>query len=139
MIPDVDAELLDEPLDDEPSPSLTWKLDLEKGRVVGKTDGLEAIKQAVFKVFQTDRFWHDIYTSDYGHELTLLLGSSPVFAQSEAMRIIQEALVSDDRVQAVENVVVEIQGDQITIRFTVMTAYGSFEQEVNHDVRSHDV
>lgn len=139
MIPDFDEELLDDPLDDQPLPSLTWQIDLKKGKIVGKTDGLEAIKQAVFKVFQTDRFWHDIYTFDYGHELTLLLGSSPVFVQSEATRIIQEALMSDDRVQSVENVVAETQGDQMTIRFTVVTVYGSFEQEVSKDVRSHDV
>lgn len=139
MIPETDEFLLDEPLADQPMPSLTWKLDLEKGRVVGKTDGLEAIKQAVFKVFQTERFWYDIYSFDYGHELTLLIGSSPVFVKSEAARIIQEALMTDDRIQSVENVKAEIQGDQITIRFTVVTLFGSFEQEVSHDVRSHDV
>lgn len=134
MIPETDDNLLDESLEDQPQPSLTWHIDFDKGRIIGKTDGLVAIQQAVFKVFQTDRFWYDIYSFDYGHELTLLLGSSPEFVQSEATRMIQEALLPDDRIDSVENVEAEINGDQITIRFTVVTVYGSFEQEVSRNV-----
>lgn len=134
MIPETDENLLDEPLGERPLPSLTWKMDFEKGRVVGTADGLEAIKQAVYKAFQTDRFWHDIYSFDYGHELTLLIGSSPEFVRSEATRMVQEALMPDDRIQSVQNVEAEILGDQITLRFTVVTVYGSFEQEVSRNV-----
>lgn len=134
MIPETDENLLDEPLDEQPLPSLTWQLDFEKGKVVGKTDGLDAIKQSVFKTFQTDRFWHDIYSFDYGHELTLLLGSSQEFVRSEATRMIQEALMQDDRIQSVQNVEATISGDQITLRFTVDTVYGIFEQEVSRNV-----
>jgi len=134
MIPETDENLLDESLEDQPQPSLTWHIDFDKGRIIGKTDGLVAIQQAVFKVFQTNRFWYDIYSFDYGHELTLLLGSSPEFVQSEATRMIQEALLPDDRIDSVENVEAEINGDQITIRFTVVTVYGSFEQEVSRNV-----
>lgn len=134
MIPETDENLLDEPLDEQPLPSLTWKMDFEKGRVVGMADGLEAIKQAVYKAFQTDRFWHDIYSFDYGHELTLLIGSSPEFVRSEATRMIQEVLMPDDRIQSVQNVEAEILGDQITLRFRVVTVYGSFEQEVSRNV-----
>ncbi|BFH65061.1 DUF2634 domain-containing protein [Paenibacillus azoreducens] len=134
MIPEIDENLLDESLDDQPLPSLTWQLDFDKGRIIGKTDGLDAIKQAVFKVFQTDRFWYDIYSFDYGHELTLLFGSSPEFVQSEAKRMIQEALLPDDRIDSVQDVEAKITGDQLTIRFTVVTIYGSFEQEVNWNV-----
>ncbi|RED65469.1 DUF2634 domain-containing protein [Cohnella phaseoli] len=131
MIPEFDPALLDEPLDSGPRPSLTWRLDFDKGKVVGKTDGLEAIKQAVYKVFQTNRFWHDIYSPNYGHELTLLLGSSPLFVRSEAVRMIEEALLPDDRIDSVENVEALVDSDQILIRFTVATMYGSFEQEVS--------
>jgi hypothetical protein len=134
MIPEINENLLNEPLEDRPMPSLTWQFDFDKKRIVGKVDGLDAVKQAVFKVFQTDRFWYDIYGFDYGHEITLLLGSSPVFAQSEAERMIREALLPDDRIDTVENVEVEINGDQLTVRFTAVTVYGSFEQEVSRNV-----
>ncbi|MNW45951.1 hypothetical protein D3C74_232270 [compost metagenome] len=134
MIPETDEYLLNESLDDQPLPSLTWQLDLDKGRIVGRTDGLEAIKQAVFKIFQTNRFEFEIYSFDYGNELTLLLGSSPEFVKSEATRMIKEALLPDDRIDAVENVEAFIHGDLLTIRFTVVTVYGSFEQEVSQSV-----
>ncbi|MFC4601859.1 DUF2634 domain-containing protein [Cohnella hongkongensis] len=134
MIPEFDPALLDEPLEGGQQPSLTWKLDFDKGRMVGKADGLEAIKQAIFKVFQTDRFRHDIYSPDYGHELALLLGSSPVIVQSEAARMIEEALLPDDRIDAVENVEAVVDGDRLSIRFTVATMYGSLEQEVSRGV-----
>jgi len=115
-------------------PSLTWQFDFDKGKIAGKIDGLDAIKQAVFKVLQTDRFWYDIYSFNYGHELTRLLGNSPEFVQSEATRMLSEALLQDDRIQAVQSVTVNISGDQMTLKFTVVTQYGSFEQEVSRNV-----
>ena len=36
--------------------SRTWRLDAETGRIAGKIDGLEAVKQAVFKILQTERY-----------------------------------------------------------------------------------
>ncbi|HIW31220.1 MAG TPA: DUF2634 domain-containing protein, partial [Candidatus Paenibacillus intestinavium] len=97
MIPEINSRILDEEPVERQQPSLTWKLDLEKGRITGKTDGHEAVKQAVLKSLQTDRFWYEIYSWDYGHELTNLIGGSPVFVESEARRMISEALMTDDR------------------------------------------
>ena len=53
MIPVVDDELLT--LEDETQPSLTYALDAENGRIRGKVDGLEAVKQAVYLVLSTER------------------------------------------------------------------------------------
>ncbi|RJX40053.1 DUF2634 domain-containing protein [Paenibacillus pinisoli] len=134
MIPELDPALLDRPLDDQQLPLLTWRLDMDKGRITGRIDGFDAVKQAIFKALQTIRFNHDIYDSDYGHELTLLLGSSPVFAQSEAKRLITEALMSDDRIEGIDQLTTEINADYIMIRFNVNTIYGNFGQEVSVSV-----
>lgn len=134
MIPEIGNELLDQPLEEQQQPSLTWKLDFSKGKVTGRTDGLDAVKQAVFKALQTDRFWHDVYGADYGHELKQLIGSSPVFVESEAKRMIEEALLPDDRIDSVDAVEVSITGDQMLIRFTVQSLYGSFDAEVSNIV-----
>ena len=135
MIPEVGESGLDNRLVKRQQPSLTWKLDLEKGKITGKTDGIDAVKQAVLKTLQTDRFWYAIYSFNYGHELTLLIGSQPEFISSEVTRMIEEALLIDDRITAVKNVETSISGDnQISIRFTVTTIYGSFESEVNQSV-----
>ena len=128
MIPN--NEFLNDPLDEEQQPSLTWELDFEKGKVVGRIDELEAVKQAVFKVMQTDRFWHDIYSFDYGHEFVLLIGSSPLFVESEATRMINDALMQDDRIQSITDMSIHIAGDSMTISFRVVTDFGSFDMEV---------
>lgn len=134
MIPEVGASRLDSGLVQLQQPSLTWKLDLDRGKITGKTDGLDAVKQAVLKSLQTDRFWYDIYSFDYGHELKLIIGNPPQFVTSEVKRMIEEALLIDDRITAVKNVETSISSDQMTIQFTVTSIYGSFEGEVTSNV-----
>lgn len=115
-------------------PSRTYKLDFARGRVAGMTDGQDAVRQAVYKILQTDRFRYEIYSFDYGHELGAVVGGDPAFVRSEVSRIIQEALLQDDRITAVQNMQVAIEGDSLTARFTVVSDAGSFEQEVNTGV-----
>ncbi|OBR62389.1 hypothetical protein A7K91_01865 [Paenibacillus oryzae] len=111
-------------------PSATWRMDLERGVISGKTDGLHAIKQAVFKILQSQRFRHVIYSGNYGNELAELVGRQPSFVQLEAQRMLEEALLQDDRIIAVEGVKVSQRGDQAVVTFTVHSDYGSFEEEV---------
>ena len=40
----------------------------------GKLDGLEAMKQAIFLILQTERFQYAIYSWNYGTQLNALLG-----------------------------------------------------------------
>jgi hypothetical protein len=119
---------------EEQQPSLTYKLDFEKGRASGRIDGLEAVRQAVFKAIQTDRFWHEIYTFDYGHELGSLIGGNVLYVQSEVSRMISEALLQDDRINSIENTTVNVVGDGLAVRFTVVSDFGSFEEEVTRNV-----
>ncbi|MDQ7096372.1 DUF2634 domain-containing protein [Desulfosporosinus sp. PR] len=108
-------------------PSLTWKLDVEKQRIIGSLDGLEAVKQAALKILQTPRFCYLIYTANYGSELETLIGMNQVFVKSEAARMIREALTQDDRITSVENVVITVMGDSLLIEFIVVSTYGEFE------------
>src|SRR5690606_29449744 len=91
------------PVQDVQQPSLTWQLDFERGRIVGKTDGMDSIGQAVFKALQRDRYSYDIYSFNYGNELSAHVGDNPLYVQSEVSRMISEALLQDDRIRAVEN------------------------------------
>ena len=111
-------------------PSRTWKLDFDRGRVVGMTDGLEAVKQAVFLTLHTERFRHLIYSSDYGMEWNGLIGGNPIFIRSELKRRITEALLQDDRIETVQDFQIDISGDTATMRFTVISTFGSFREEV---------
>lgn len=132
MIPDI--ELLDQPLNNEQQPSLTWKLDVAKGRIVGMIDGLEAVRQSVYKILQTNRFWHAIYSFDYGHELNIVIGSSPEVVESEVKRIINEALLQDDRIISITYDEISVNGEIIEVKLTVNTNYGDFQMEVSRDV-----
>jgi phage baseplate assembly protein W len=133
MIPVMDNPINDD-LDTVQQPSATWKLDFEKGKVVGKIDELEAVKQAVFKILHTDRYWHVIYSTDYGHELSTLIGSHPIYLQSELRRRVEEALLTDERIVSVNDLGVEMLEDQIKLSFQVNSIHGAFNEEVNKDV-----
>lgn len=56
-------------LEAEEQPSLTYRLDLENGRIVGKVDGLTAVNQAIRKAIITPRFKCLIYDPQYGSEI----------------------------------------------------------------------
>lgn len=111
-------------------PSRTYKLDFARGRVAGMTDGLDAVKQAAFKILQTDRYQYEIYSFNYGHELNRLIGGDPRLVRSEASRMIREALLQDDRISSVSDIQVMIGEDSLTATFTVISDAGRFEQEV---------
>lgn len=117
-------------------PSLTYRLDFETGEISGQVDGLEAVKQAVYKILQTRRFAHLIYSANYGHELHTLIGKSRLLARSEAARMLKEALMQDDRILDVQDVRTEAVEDRVLVKCTVVTIYGSFgvRQEVTQGV-----
>lgn len=115
-------------------PSLTWKLDRDGQRIAGRLDGIEAVKQAVYKILLTPRFRHLIYSPNYGSELLKLVGSNPVFLQSEITRMLEEALTQDERISSVENVAVTAGlGENLLVEFTVVSRMGSFA--VTREVR----
>lgn len=120
-----DAEIVN-----EQQPSRTYRIDFENGRIIGKTDGLEAVKQAVYKILQTDRYRYLIYSSDYGMEWEGIIGADPAFIRSELRRRITEALMQDDRIEAVQDFEFAFTGDTATVRFTVVSSFGSYQEEV---------
>lgn len=102
--------------------SRTYKLSSDK--VQGYTDGLEALKQAIYKVLNTERYEYPIYSFNYGIELENLLGKDPVYVQIELKRRIRECLLRDDRITEVDNFKFEVNGDEIKCTFDVHSIYG---------------
>ncbi|MBW7458396.1 DUF2634 domain-containing protein [Paenibacillus sepulcri] len=127
MIIPAGGQITDAQLEEIARPSYTYKLDLRTQRVSGMVDGLEAVKQAVFKILQTVRYRHVIYSFDYGHELESLIGTNPLFVEAEVRRMLEEALLQDNRIREITDLKVEITGDSIAAVFNVMTDTGSFE------------
>ncbi len=110
-------------------PDATHKLDLEKNRVTGMTDGRDAVLQAIYLILNVERYAFPIYSRNYGTELADLIGRPKDYAMSEIKRRITEALLQDDRITGVENWSFETAGRVVRAGFTVNTIYGAAEAE----------
>lgn len=116
----------------EEKPSLTYRLDLEKGRIVGKADGLEAVNQAVRKALMTPRFKCLIYDSQYGSEVeeaVIAKDAGPGYAAAVMEGFIRDALRPDTRILSLYDFRFEFQEDRAHIYFRADTIFGAAEIE----------
>lgn len=112
-------------------PTKTYHLRILSMRVQGLTDGLEAMKQAVFKVLQTERYrYPKIYSGNYGVELWDLIGQPIPYVLPEIQRRITEALTWDERITGVDGYEFEVQKSKVHTTFVVHTIYGEIETEL---------
>ena len=102
-------------------------------KIQGFTDELEALKQAIYKVLNTERYEYPIYSFNYGIELESLIGKDKTYVQIELKRRIRECLLRDDRITEVDNFKFEFNGDQLKCTFDVHSIFGNItvSQEVN--------
>ncbi|AJA42675.1 xkdS-like protein (endogenous virus) [Clostridium phage phiCT9441A] len=107
-------------------PTKTYKIDFEAGKIVGFCDGIEALKQAIYLILNTERYEYLIYSDDYGSELKGLIGKDRDIAESEYKRRIKEALIQDDRINNIDNFIFNYDGDNVLMEFIVFSIYGEF-------------
>ena len=111
-------------------PTLTHRMDREKEYIKGKTDEIEAMKQAVYKILMTERYGSIIYSGNYGIELKDLFGQPVSYVCPELERRITDALLWDKRIESVDNFEFELsKKGVVSVRFNVRTVFGSFESE----------
>ena len=115
-------------------PTYTYKLDLERKRIIGYTDGLDAIKQMVYKILDTVAGAHPIYSPGYGLFLLDLIGKDHDIAKAEIKRRVQENLLVDERIQAVSDFDFSIDGDILHMVFRVTATSGDVF-EISREVR----
>jgi phage baseplate assembly protein W len=114
-------------------PTKTYVLDFDSGDVTSSfIDGTEAVKQAVQKSILSARSRFLIYDDEYGCELDELIGEeiSAELLEAEINRVITEALLVDDRITDVTDIIAVRTGDQLYITISVSTVYGEVETEV---------
>ncbi|MBG0219998.1 DUF2634 domain-containing protein [Clostridioides difficile] len=110
-------------------PSKTFKLNMERNKVDGICDDVEALKQTIFLTLNTERYQHLIYSWNYGVELNDLIGEPISYVIPELERRITEALVQDDRIENVDNFEFENQKGKVQCKFIVHTKYGNIKAE----------
>ncbi|MDL0409992.1 DUF2634 domain-containing protein, partial [Clostridioides difficile] len=108
-------------------PSKTFKLNIEKNRVDGICDDVEALKQTIFLILNTERYEHLIYSRNYGVELNDLIGEPISYVIPELERRITEALIQDDRIENIDNFEFQNIKGKVQCRFSVHTKYGNIK------------
>ncbi len=116
----------------EEQPSQTYKMDLNVGgnTTKGYTDNLEAMKQAVFKALNTERYKFIMYSWNYGIETEDLYGQPVTYVAPELERRITEALLVDGRITNVTDFRHDLSIKSVVhTLFTVHTIFGEIESQ----------
>ena len=112
---------------EEKLPSKDFSLEYEKNTVNGIREGLLEIRQAVYFILNTERYQYLIYPWSYGVELRDLIGKQMEYVIPEIERRITEALLQDDRIDAVDGFEFEQQKSKLKVTFVVHTNIGNLE------------
>lgn len=121
---DLDDEL-DEEFEEEVIPNKTFKLNFEKKIIEGVVDGDEAKKQAIQKILITESEEYPIYGFGYGIMVNDLIGEDMIYVRSELKDRIVEAILYDDRFEAVEFTDEVVEKRKIILSFTVICSDGN--------------
>ena len=116
----------------EEQPSLTYRLDLEAGRIVGRVDKLEAVNQAIRKAITTPRFKCLIYDNQYGSEVEeaiITKDASPEYIEAVTEGFIKDALRPDTRILSIYDFQFEFKEDRARVSFKADTIFGETEIE----------
>ena len=116
----------------EEQPSLTYRLDLDNGRIVGKVDGLEAVNQAIRKAIITPRFKCLIYDHQYGSEIEEAIISKDAtreYIEAVTEGFIRDALRPDTRILTVYDFQFDFENDKAYVFFRADTIFGETEIE----------
>lgn len=108
---------------DDIETSKTYKLLI--GDSKGYIEGIEALKQFIYKVLSTEKYDYPIYSFNYGIELENLIGKDYDYVKIELKRRIEECLLEDERINIVSNFSFEKKDDLLKCTFDVESIYGN--------------
>lgn len=134
MIPKIDNDGLELDFEEVAEPSRTFRMQYDKGRCFGFTDELEAMKQAIFLMLSIERYDYPILSWNVGFEIKDLFGKPTSYVVSEVKRRIEECLLQDERITAVDGFETSTIKNKVHVKFVAHTIYGDVEaeREVNY-------
>lgn len=115
------------------APSLTFAMQLDGNRCIGKKDGLEALEQAIYMMLRTEQGEHLIYPEWYGIKTADLAGRSASYVFAELSERIRSLLIKDDRITDVVDFSYSTSGEDMTISYTVVSKIGNLT--IRGDIR----
>ena len=105
-------------------------MDLNGDSVRGFVDEQEAMKQAIFRILNTERYQFIIYPWYYGIETIDLYGEPVTYVCPELERRITEALLIDTRIISVTDFEFDLEVKGVVhAMFTVNTIYGEIKAD----------
>lgn len=135
MIPQIDPIFdIDKEFFEEYEASLTYSMKINKDRVIGNIDEIEAMKQAIYKIIFTERYNYEIYSWDYGIELKDLFGMPQSYVRAELPRRFKEALLQDERISDISDFTMNFEKrGNVSVFFVCHTIFGNVD--IRRDVR----
>lgn len=111
----------------------TYCMDFENKRIIGKTEGLEAAAQSMFKALQTRRFAYLIYDDQYGCDLYNKIGSLDLtqsYLDNDIPVMIEDAFLNDDMILGISGLTFEMRDiDSVFVSFEAVTIFGDADFE----------
>lgn len=132
-VDDEEDEDLELDSDMEEEPPVEYGIDFDTGELTGgKVTGAEAVKVWAWLALKTARYRYEIFTWDYGCEIEDLIGEvrPMAYIEAEAKRMVEECLLVNENILAVEDFEVLQLEDVLVCGFTIVTEFGEVEMDV---------
>lgn len=107
-----------------------YDFDFKTGTLTSKVlEGKDAVKVWIYKALKTQRYIHNVYSWDYGHDLDDLIGKGyeKGFIDSEVERRIKDCLSVNDNIIDCYGFDISLVNDNLKVSFKVNTTYGEVE------------
>lgn len=130
LLPANDQALIDD-FDIKEQTSNTYKLIYLKDRLKGFTDEIDALKQTIYFILNTERYDYLIYDWNYGFQIKDLIGQNPNDILQTIQARISDALIQDTRITEVSNFSFDVIKNKVKTTFTIKSIFGDLQQEVN--------
>lgn len=129
----IEDPVAEEELEEDLTIYRTYRMDVEKKRIIGMVDGAEASQQAMMKALQTRRFAYLIYDDQYGSDIYNKVGNqelTPGYLRSDIPAMVEDAFLNNEEILGISDLSYEIlEADAVHISFTASTIYGDEEVE----------
>lgn len=130
LLPTNDQALIDD-FDIKEQTSNTYKLIYLKDRLKGFTDEIDALKQTIYFILNTERYDYLIYDWNYGFQIKDLIGQNPNDILQTIQARISDALIQDTRITEVSNFSFDAIKNKVKTTFTIKSIFGDLQQEIN--------
>ena len=107
----------------------TFAINMRDDIIGGFIDGIDALKQSVYLILNTEADQYIIYPYTYGINTLDLFGKPHYYIMAVLPDRIKEALLTDDRITDVSDFEFEVDKNKLHVKFVVTSIYGSFEEE----------